>query len=105
MNDDNNGIIDLKAEARRRQAEREAKEAAEAAKATEPKPDETRVYEIGMKSGVTLQATGVLMLTGSFFALGTPVGDTGAVDFNWAAPTDSVDYVVALDDDELTDGE
>jgi hypothetical protein len=98
-----NGIIDLKAETARRQAKKEAEEAAKKAKEEAPEPNANRVYEVAMKSGATYQVSGVLMLTGSFFALGVPVGDGGSVDFNWAAPADSVDYVIALEDDELTE--
>lgn len=97
---EDNGIVDLRQRMRMRQEEEEAKKRMEET----PKPDNNRPYEIKMKSGDILQSSGVLMLTGAFFALGMPVpGNEGAVDFNWAAPADQVEYIIALSEDDLVD--
>lgn len=102
MSNDNNGIIDLASKVREKQALEEARQAAEAErKASEPDPD--RVYEVKIKDQEPFQTTGVLVLTGAFFALGRPVGNEGGFDFNWASPVESVEYVVALDEDDVND--
>lgn len=101
-NNDNNGIVDLRTRVQQREAEEAARKAAEQAKENN-EPDPNRVYEVKLKSGDSFQVSGVLMLTGAFFALGMPVGDGSAVDFNWASPVEAVEYVVALDEEDLDD--
>lgn len=62
-----------------------------------------RVYEVLYQDGRTDQVSGVLMLTGAFFAVGIPLADGTGVDFSWAAPVEQVTSVTALEDDDLTD--
>lgn len=92
-------VVDLRAVAAQKQAERERAEAKKPKFNGEQNVD--RVYEIKYLNGDVDQATGVLMLTGSFFALGVPT-DTG-VDFNWAAPIEGVLSVTVIEDDDLTE--
>jgi hypothetical protein len=98
-NENKDGIVDLRERVRRREEEEAQKKHQK--EVVEKVEDNKRVYEVKLKSGETFQISGVLMLTGAFFALGMPIGDTGAVDFNWASPIDAIDYVIALDDDDL----
>ena len=93
-------IVDIAAAARAKAAEQKAKEEEE--KRTGGGPTYTdRVYEVKLHGKDPFQAAGTLMLTGAFFALGTPIGNTGAVDFNWASPVEQVEYVLALPDYDL----
>lgn len=65
--------------------------------------DNGRVYEVKYKNNEVQQAAGTLMLTGAFFAIGTPFADGSGVDFVWSSPIEEVHSVTALDDDDLTE--
>lgn len=101
-NDDiiNSPVVDLRAVAAQKAAERERAER-EKPKFSDGGQNTEQVYEIRYNNGDVDQQSGVLMLTGSFFALGVPT-ETG-VNFNWAAPVEGVLSVTAIDDDDLTE--
>ena len=93
--DNNDGIVNLAERVRqKKEAEELAKAIQQAVQASEPNPN--RLYDVKVRTITEpFQVTGILILTGGFFALGTPT-DTG-YDFNWAAPVDQVEYVIAAD--------
>lgn len=66
----------------------------------------SKIYTVVLNNGKELEGFGILMVNGSFFAVGTPTEDGTGVDFSLAVPIGNVEYVECSEDfaDEEANG-
>lgn len=57
-----------------------------------------KIYTVVLQTGEELEGFGILMVNGSFFAIGTPTEDGSGVDFSVAVPIGNVKYVECSED-------
>lgn len=81
----------------------EAKQLAEKASKASQTGDEsggppTKIYTVVLMDGTELEGFGILMVNGSFFAIGVPTEDGTGVDFSIAVPINNVKYVEVSED-------
>lgn len=59
-----------------------------------------KIYTVVLQTGEELEGFGILMVNGSFFAVGVPTEDGSGVDFSLAVPINNVKYVEVTEDFE-----
>lgn len=99
MSDDK--IIDL----RERVAAKEAANPVTTSYGDDGRPA-NKIYNVILTTGEVLEGYGILMVNGSFFAVGVPTEDGLGVDFSLAVPIGNVRYVEVSEtfDEEEVEG-
>lgn len=99
-------VIDLRAVAEQKAEQRRLDD--QKKNAIQSRVENSRIYEASVKGSNggaddIFQVEGTLMLTGSFFAIGTPLLDGTGVDFKFAAPCEQINYVLAIEDEDFVE--